>query len=204
METPILGLSPQKQRKKLAYSIGTVFGQKPQLWFHLPAIDSFNLFSKIYELDQKEYKARLNKLVDKFAVRDFMNQPVRKLSLGQRMRCELVLSLLHRPKIVFLDEPTIGLDIVAKNKIRELIKEINEKEKMTVILTSHDMGDIEKICKRVIIINKGTIVYDGEIKELKRAYVKTKVIRALSENPVKFSELKGVKIMKKNNLWAET
>jgi ABC-2 type transport system ATP-binding protein len=199
----VLGLDPQKDRKKLAYDIGTVFGQKPQLWFHLPAIDSFNLFSKIYEIPENVYRARLKSLVDRFEIAEFINQPVRKLSLGQRMRCELVLSLLHKPKILYLDEPTIGLDIVVKKNIRELIKEINDKDKVTVILTSHDMGDIEKICDRTIIINKGTLVYDGKLKDLKKRYIKTKLIKVLAENPIIVPKGKGITLIKKGKFGAK-
>ena len=125
-EITVSGLSPQKDRKKLAYKIGTIFGQKPQLWFHLPAIDTFELFSKIYEIDEKEYKKRVNYLIKKFEISDVVQQPVRKLSLGQRMRCEFVLALLHNPEVLFLDEPTIGLDITIKKTIRALIKKINQ------------------------------------------------------------------------------
>ncbi|MFA6089021.1 MAG: ATP-binding cassette domain-containing protein [Candidatus Woesearchaeota archaeon] len=191
----ILGLDPQKDRQKMCYSVGTVFGQKPQLWFHLPAIDSFNLFAKIYDLDPNEYKKRLNYLIDSFEIKEFLNQPVRKLSLGQRMRCEIVLSLLHKPRILFLDEPTIGLDIVVKKSMRELIKKINREEKVTVILTSHDMQDVESICDRAIIINKGVIVYDGFFDSLKKKYLSKKVVHVLSESKLKFIKTEGVKIV---------
>jgi ABC-2 type transport system ATP-binding protein len=196
-EITVLGLNPQNERKKLAYKIGTVFGQKPQLWFHLPAKESFDLFAKIYEIPDKEYKERAEKLVKRFEIEEIVNQPVRKLSLGERMRCEIVLALLHNPKILFLDEPTIGLDIIAKKNIRELIREINEKENVTIILTSHDMDDVEKICRRAVIINKGAIVYDGKIEDLKNNYVKKKTITALSESSIKFDKQKYVKIIKK-------
>jgi len=197
-EVKVLGLNPQKNRKKLAYDIGTVFGQKPQLWFHLPAMDSFNLFARIYEIPQEVYKKRIAELIKKFEIEDIVDQPVRKLSLGQRMRCEIVLSLIHNPKILFLDEPTIGLDIIAKKNIRELIREINDKENTTIILTSHDMDDVEKICKRAVIINKGSIIYDGKIKDLKNNYIKKKTVKALSETPIRFSARKNVKIIKKS------
>jgi ABC-2 type transport system ATP-binding protein len=197
-DVSILGMNPQKDRKKLAYSIGTVFGQKPQLWFHLPAIDSFNLFAKIYEIPDGEYKKRISALIKKFEIEDIVDQPVRKLSLGQRMRCEIVLALIHQPKILFLDEPTIGLDIIAKKNIRELIKDINHKEDVTILLTSHDMGDVEKICKRTIIINKGLLIYDGKINDLKNNYVKKKTIKALSETPIKFSSRKHARVVKKS------
>jgi ABC-2 type transport system ATP-binding protein len=198
----VLGLSPQKDRKALSYRIGTVFGQKPQLWFHLPPIDSFNLFAKIYEIDTQKYKLRIEELVKRFNISEIINQPVRKLSLGQRMRCEIVLSLIHRPEILFLDEPTIGLDISAKKTIREIIREINEKEDTTVILTSHDMDDVEKICKRAIIINNGIIVYDGKIKDLKNKHMKMKKIKVLSETPLRLPNVSGMKIVKQKKYGA--
>lgn len=193
----VLGLDPTKQRKRLAYSIGTVFGQKPQLWFHLPAIDTFNLFSKIYEIDPKDYQQRVADLILRFNIESIVDQPVRKLSLGQRMRCEFVLSLLHKPQILFLDEPTIGLDITAKKSIRELIRKINDEEKVTVILTSHDMQDIESICSRAIIINNGTILYDGSIDQIRKRYLKSKQIEVLTQNPIQSIPRRGVKVLKK-------
>jgi ABC-2 type transport system ATP-binding protein len=191
----VSGLIPWNKRKKLAYNIGSIFGQKPQLWYHLPAIDTFNLFSHIYDLDQKEYKERLNYLVGLFELKEIINTPVRKLSLGQRMKCEIVASLLNKPKILFLDEPTIGLDIIAKQKIRELIKELNQKEKVTILLTSHDTQDIERLCKRIIIINHGKIVYDGDIDRLNKKYLKNKIISIKFEDPFKGIDLNGVKII---------
>jgi ABC-2 type transport system ATP-binding protein len=178
-EISVLNFNPQKQRKKLAYEIGTVFGQKPQLWYHLPAIDTFNLFSKIYDLDSETYKRRLGRLTRIFQIRSFIKQPVRKLSLGQRMRCELIASLLHKPKVIFLDEPTIGMDIVAKKRIRELIKKLNQDEEVTIVLTSHDLEDVEKVCTRLIIINEGKIVYDGSTRKLREKHLKYKVIKVI-------------------------
>jgi ABC-2 type transport system ATP-binding protein len=189
----VLGFNPQKSRKKLAMNIGTVFGQKPQLWYHLPAIDTFNLFAKIYELNDDEYKKRLNNLIDLFEVKEIINQPVRKLSLGQRMRCEIIASLLHKPKVLFLDEPTIGLDIVVKKRIRSLIKKLNKEEKTTVILTSHDMEDVEKVCKRLIIINQGKIVYDGLTKKIRDKYLSKKQIIVILEDKVDEISIKGAK-----------
>lgn len=191
--TSVLNFNPQKQRKKLAFKIGTVFGQKPQLWYHLPAIDSFNLFAKIFELEEKAYRRRLNKLIDMFQVKKIIKQPVRKLSLGQRMRCEMMASLLHKPKVLFLDEPTIGLDTVVKKRIRELIRQLNKKENVTIILTSHDMQDVEELCKRLIIINHGRIIYDGPTKKIREEYLtKKRIIVILKEKVVKF-EIKGTK-----------
>ena len=194
----VLDFNPQTQRKDLAYHIGTVFGQKPQLWHHLPPVDTFNLFSKIYEVDKKEFHSRLNRLVDLFDIKEYLYTPVRKLSLGQRMRCELVAALLHNPEVIFLDEPTIGLDIIAKKKIRELLKRLNEEEGTTIILTSHDMEDIEKICKRIIIINKGKIVFDGAIEKIKRL-MKNKIVEFYFDEKVEGLTIpKGTKIIEKN------
>jgi ABC-2 type transport system ATP-binding protein len=194
----VLGIDPSKERQKLAFSIGSVFGQKPQLWYHLPAIDTYRLFAKIYEQDPKAFQERLDFLVDKFEIRDLLETPVRKLSLGQRMRCEIVASLLHRPKIIFLDEPTIGLDVIAKQKIREVIKFLNETEKVTIFLTSHDAGDIEALAQRSIVINHGTLIFDGTTEELKRNYIKTKVIEVVTETPVTHAEFSGTTILEQD------
>ncbi|MFH1276204.1 MAG: ATP-binding cassette domain-containing protein [Candidatus Woesearchaeota archaeon] len=194
-EINILGLSPQKERKKLAYHIGTVFGQKPQLWYHLPAIDTFNLFSKIYEIDQKTYEKRLKRLVKLFEVEDIIHQPVRKLSLGQRMRCELLASLLHNPKVIFLDEPTIGLDIIVKKTIRDLIRKLNKEENTTIILTSHDMEDVEKICKRTIIINQGKLIYDGLMKKIRENYLNKKRIIVILKEQISSLDISNTKLL---------
>lgn len=175
-EVKVLGLNPSKERKKLSYQIGTVFGQKSQLWFHLPPLDSFNLLGNIYEMDSKKLKSRIEELKEVFEIGDFMDVPVRKLSLGQRIRCEIAASILHEPEIIFLDEPTIGLDVVVKQKIRELILQLNKEEKTTIFLTSHDAGDIEKLCKRAIIINHGEVVLNESIKRLKHDYLNKKEI----------------------------
>ena len=175
-EAQVLNLVPWRDRRKLAYKIGSVFGQKPQLWYHLPPIDTFYLFSKIYELDDRAFKERMNFLIEAFDIRDLVETPVRKLSLGQRMRCEIAASLLHRPQVIFLDEPTIGLDVVAKQQIRDTIKLLHEQDGTTIFLTSHDAGDIESLCKRVIIVNHGTILYDDRLSALKRRYLTRKEI----------------------------
>ncbi len=194
-EISILNFNPQKQRKQLAMHIGTVFGQKPQLWYHLPAIDTFELFSKIYEIPKAIYQKRLKRLTKTFEVEGFINQPVRKLSLGQRMRLEMMASLLHNPKILFLDEPTIGLDIIVKKKIRNLIRKLNKEEKTTIILTSHDMEDVEELCKRLIIINKGNIVFDGQTKEINEKYLAKKRLTIILKNQVKQIVLPGTKTL---------
>lgn len=173
----VLGMNPTTDRKKLSYKIGTVFGQKSQLWFHLPPLDSFNLLGSIYELDKEKLRKRIEQLKEVFEIGDLMDVPVRKLSLGQRIRCEIAASILHEPDIIFLDEPTIGLDVVVKQKIRELILKLNKEEKTTIFLTSHDAGDIEKLCKRAIIINHGEVVLNETIKRLKYDYLNKKIIQ---------------------------
>jgi len=191
----VLGLDPTKQRKQLSYKIGTVFGQKSQLWFHLPPLDSFNLLGSIYEMDKAKLKKRIEFLKEVFEIEELMDVPVRKLSLGQRIRCEIAASILHEPEIIFLDEPTIGLDVVVKQKIRELILMLNKEEKTTIFLTSHDAGDIEQLCKRAIIINHGEVVLNESIKKLKYDYLNKKVISIKYNEPVNV-ESKDLNILK--------
>jgi ABC-2 type transport system ATP-binding protein len=181
----VLGLNPASQRKQLSFKIGTVFGQKSQLWFHLPPLDSFNLLGNIYEMDKVKLKKRIEFLKEVFEIGDLMDVPVRKLSLGQRIRCEIAASILHEPEIIFLDEPTIGLDVVVKQKIRELILQLNKEEKTTIFLTSHDAGDIEQLCKRAIIINHGQVVLNESIKKLKYDYLNKKEIHIKYNQEVK-------------------
>src|SRR3989339_538071 len=201
-EVKVDGLVPWQDRQKLAFKIGTVFGQKTQLWYHLPAMDTFYLFGKIYELDQAKFKKRLDFLIDKFQVREFVNQPVRKLSLGQRMRCEMIASLIHQPKILFLDEPTIGLDVVAKQQLREVLNLMNKEEETTIFITSHDAGDLEKIADRVIVIDSGKIIFDGTVKSFKAKYAWYKLIDLqLADNHVSEKlNLNGVKILAQDKL----
>jgi ABC-2 type transport system ATP-binding protein len=196
-EADVLGFVPWRDRQKLAYQIGTVFGQRPQLWYHLPAIDTFKLFGKIYDLDDRETDKRIAFLSEAFEIGDLLETPVRKLSLGQRMRCEVAASLLHRPKLLLLDEPSIGLDVVAKQHIRDAIRHMSADENVGVLLTSHDASDLEALCKRVIIINHGQIVYQDKVSNLKRKYLTTKLveIRYAEEVPANFS-LDGVEILK--------
>ncbi len=166
-EIIVNGINPAKQRKKLAYKIGTVFGQKEQLWTHLTPYDNFRFFGAIYDIPNDEIEDRIEELSNTFELQEFINTPVRNLSLGQRIRCEMVAALIHKPEILFLDEPTIGLDPVVKKNIRKLIKKMNKELGTTIFLTSHDVGDIEKLCKRVIIVNKGKIIMDDTIQNLK-------------------------------------
>ncbi|MBD5450208.1 MAG: ATP-binding cassette domain-containing protein [Lachnospiraceae bacterium] len=163
----VMGLDPTKKRKRLAYQIGTVFGQKEQLWTHLTPYDNFRFFGAIYDIPDKETEERIGELGELFELDAFINTPVRNLSLGQRIRCEIAASLIHRPKVLFLDEPTIGLDPVVKETVRSLIRQMNRELHTTIFLTSHDVGDIEKLCKRVIIVNDGRIVLDDSMEHLK-------------------------------------
>ncbi len=195
-EIDILGLDPKKDRKKLAYEIGCVFGQKEQLWTHLTPYDNFKFFGAIYDIPNSKVEKKINELRELFELDEFINTPVRNLSLGQRIRCEIVASLIHDPKILFLDEPTIGLDPVVKENIRSLIKRMNKEYKTTVVLTSHDVGDIEKLCKRVIIVNSGQIVLDDTMENLKYHYLNKKIVEAKMNTQVNLDDEEGITILK--------
>jgi ABC-2 type transport system ATP-binding protein len=173
----VLGLKPWRERRKLAYRMGAVFGQRSQLWYHLPALDTFALLARIYNLEQREFIRTRDVLIDRFELAPFMHTPVRKLSLGQRMRAEVAASLLHKPKVLFLDEPTIGLDVIARQELRDLVREWNRKEGLTVFLTSHDAGDIEHVAERVIIINQGRVVIDDQVASVRRRYLDSRLLR---------------------------
>jgi ABC-2 type transport system ATP-binding protein len=179
----VLGLVPWQQRRRLAFHIASVYGQKSQLWYHLPPQDTFDLLARIYELDTTEYRKRRGFLVDVFDIAEYMQTPARKLSLGERMRCELAAALLHKPSVIFLDEPTIGLDVIAKQRIRDLLGHLNTQEAVTIFLTSHDAGDIEQVCRRAIVINHGEIILDAPVARLKRDYLKVKTVDLLLEEP---------------------
>lgn len=186
----ILGFDPTKDRKKLAYQIGTVFGQRSQLLPNLPLTDSLEFFGVMYDMPEKEIKKRISELVELFDLGSFITQPVRKLSLGQRMRAEVAASLIHKPKIILLDEPTIGLDVVAKKSLRDLLLKINKEEKTTIFLTSHDVGDIESLCDRTIVINHGTVIKDLPTQDLAKTFVYEKYIDLVAQsNFDKFPEL---------------
>lgn len=172
----INGRTPWKDRINHVKEIGVVFGQRSQLWWDVPVVDSFELLKDIYKIDEKDYKKNYNELVSLLNLDSIIKTPTRQLSLGQRMRCEIAASLLHSPKILFLDEPTIGLDAVSKIAVREFIKTINQERKTTVILTTHDMQDIEALTKRIILIGKGKILLDGDLNTLKKKYTKHKII----------------------------
>lgn len=192
----VMGIDPTKKRKKLAYEIGTVFGQKEQLWTHLTPYDNFKFFGAIYDIPEYVVEKKIKEFIEIFELKEFINTPVRNLSLGQRIRCEIVASLIHEPKILFLDEPTIGLDPVVKENIRTLIKRMNKEYKTTIFLTSHDVGDIEKLCKRVIIINKGELVLDDSMENLKYHYLNKKIIEVKMKEKVNLDDKEGITILK--------
>jgi ABC-2 type transport system ATP-binding protein len=190
-EASVLGLVPWRDRRRLAYRIAAVFGQRSQLWYHLPPADTFDLLARIYELDRARYRARADRLIDLFEIGPYLRTPVRRLSLGERMRCEIAAALLHGPEVVFLDEPTIGLDVIARQRIRELIRELNREEGTTVFLTSHDAGDVEQVCRRAIVVNHGRIVCDASIAQLKRDFLRTRVVQLTFAEPTPGVEVAG-------------
>jgi ABC-2 type transport system ATP-binding protein len=192
----VIGIDPTKKRKQLAYKIGTVFGQKEQLWMHLTPYDNFKFFGAIYDIEESVVEKRIGELNELFELQEFINTPVKSLSLGQRIRCEIVASLIHNPEVLFLDEPTIGLDPVVKENIRKLIKRMNKEYKTTIFLTSHDVGDIEKLCKRIIIVNNGKIVMDDSMDNLKYHYLNKKIVEVKMKEPVNLDSVDGINILK--------
>lgn len=191
----VLGYTPWKDRVKYVANIGVVFGQKPQLHWDLPPLDTYWLNKEVYDIPRKEFEKRLNHMIKLLDVEEIVQTPVRDLSLGERMKCKIIGALLHNPKLVFLDEPSIGLDVVAKDKLRDFILDINQRFKTTFIVTTHDMGDIERLCKRIIIINHGVIVYDGPIDTIKKEYLTHKHLDVKFNKLDKKFKLKGCKVM---------
>jgi ABC-2 type transport system ATP-binding protein len=180
-EAKVLGHIPWKREPKYQKQFALVMGQKNQLWWDLPAMESFILNKEIYEVSDADFKENMDELVELLDIKDVLDVQVRKLSLGQRMKCELVAALLHKPKVLFLDEPTIGLDVVAQKNIRDFIKRYNQKNKTTILLTSHYMEDVKELCKRVIIIEEGKIMYDGDLASLIEKYAPYKVLKVTFE-----------------------
>lgn len=175
-EIMINGQIPYKNRKKYVKEIGVVFGQRTQLWWDLPLTETFTVLKEIYQVEDKAFKERMDFLNQVLDLEPFIKSPVRTLSLGQRMRADIAASMIHNPKVLFLDEPTIGLDVVVKDNIRKAIAEINQNEKTTIILTTHDISDIELLCKRIVMIDKGKKVYDGALDKMKEKYGKMREI----------------------------
>ena len=193
------GFTPWKDREKYVREIGVEFGQRSQLWWDIPATDTFDLLKDIYEIDNEKFIKTRDELVDTLNLKDIMDIPVRNLALGQRMRLEIAASLIHSPKILFLDEPTIGLDAVSKEIVRKFIKKLNKEKKTTVILTTHDMSDIEALAKRIILIGKGEILYDGSLNNLKNKYGSNKKIIVKTKNRIKTIHKKGIISYKKED-----
>ena len=191
-ECLIDSMVPWKDRVRYVKKIGVVFGQRSQLWWDIPAEDTFDLLKDIYEIPEEEYQTTKEDLIQRLNLQDIINIPVRQLSLGQRMRCEIAASLLHNPELLFLDEPTIGLDAVSKQVVRDFIKKLNKEKKTTVILTSHDMADITSLAKRIILIGKGHVLYDGSLKKLQNKYETEKYVSIKTHDKLTIRN-KGIK-----------
>ncbi|MED1950455.1 ATP-binding cassette domain-containing protein [Brevibacillus centrosporus] len=188
----INGFVPFKEREDYVRSIGVVFGQRSQLWWDLSPLESFRLLKSVYKVDDAEGEKWLERLIEELDIGSFVSQPVRKLSLGQRMRCEVAASLIHKPRLLFLDEPTVGLDVLVKQKIREFLRNLNETEKMTILLTTHDVSDIEALCKRVLVMDKGKLIFDGLLSDLKERWGNGTEVSFQMKKRTKASELRNV------------
>jgi ABC-2 type transport system ATP-binding protein len=199
------GITPYQNRKANAYQIGVVYGQRSQLWWDLPLIDSFEILGAMYKVPKRRYKENLDFMIDLLQMQDFIDQPVRKLSLGQRMKGEIVASLQHEPPVLYLDEPTIGLDVVSKNRILQFIRDLNAQKGTTVILTTHNLSDVERICPRIMIIDKGKIVLDASQNEILSRFGKQKLLVVEFANGVVDIDIPAGQIVKKeeNRLWIE-
>jgi len=187
-----IGFVPYRDRSRYTKHIGVVFGQRTQLWWDIAVIESFKLLKEIYEIPEADYRKRLDVFCDILALKDYLHTPVRKLSLGERMRCDLAASLLHNPPLLFLDEPTIGLDVVAKDHIREFLKEVNRTERTTVLLTTHDLSDIEELCKRIIIIDRGKLLFDGPLAEMKQRLTRYNQIKFQLKDRAQVAKLAAI------------
>ncbi|TLS35693.1 ABC transporter ATP-binding protein [Pseudalkalibacillus caeni] len=183
------GMNPHKEREKFVQTIGVVFGQRSQLWWDIAVQESFRLLKKVYRVSDEDYNEHMNHVIESLDIGPLLDKPVRKLSLGQRMRCELAAALLHNPPLLFLDEPTIGLDVLVKLKIRNFLKEINEKYNTTILLTTHDLSDIEALCERVVMLDEGKIIYDGKLAELRSNWGEGKQIEFQFSNQVDDQQL---------------
>lgn len=193
----INGLDPKQDRKKHAQQIGVVFGQKSQLWWDIPVLESYKLLKSVYKINNDNFNNNMDIFNNLLQIDEIKNQPVRQLSLGQRMKADFVASLLHDPKLLFLDEPTIGVDIVSKQKIREFILEVNRKKNVTVLLTTHDIKDIEELCQRVIIIDYGKILFDGSISDLKNNFEEEQIVAITFEDNHKDISIPKTRIIKR-------
>jgi ABC-2 type transport system ATP-binding protein len=190
----VAGLEPSRRRIELGRRIGAMFGQRVQLWWDLPLIDSFQLLRYIYRVSPGDYRVRLERLCSVLDLDPFIDTPVRQLSLGQRIRGELAASMLHGPELLFLDEPTIGLDVVAKQRVREFLVEINRVEGVTVMLTTHDLGDIERLCSRLLVMDHGSLIWDGAIEALRKRYGEERTLVVDLEEPAPPLEIDGARV----------
>ncbi|HEY2475106.1 MAG TPA: ATP-binding cassette domain-containing protein [Candidatus Cybelea sp.] len=193
-EVRVAGLVPWNSRKENARNIGVVFGQRSQLYWDLPLVESFELLRAIYGIPAERYRKNLDEFVAILEMADFLRTPVRQLSLGQRMRGDFAAALLHGPQVVYLDEPTIGLDVVAKQAIREFIARINAERGATIILTTHDLADVERLCRRIVLIDRGTLIYDGDIERIKSEYGRFRTLIVKFCEPVERPELDGAEL----------
>lgn len=193
------GRNPHRERKKNAMNIGVVFGQKTQLWWDLPVKESFKLLKEIYEVSDENYEERIDEFNEVLQLSEFWGQPVRKLSLGQKMRCELAAAFLHHPKIVYLDEPTIGLDVAVKERIRDFIRKMNREKDITVMLTTHDIDDIEDLCDRIIVLDEGRKIYDGELDALVNRFTSRRLVLDARNGESFELELDGIEDIEKED-----
>lgn len=188
----VMGFNPFERKKEFLKQVSIVMGQKNQLWWDLPAIETLNLNKEIFEVPQKQFDETVNELTDMLDVKNILNIQVRKLSLGQRMKMELIAGLIHNPKVLFLDEPTIGLDVVMQKKLREFLKIYNKKFNATIILTSHYMDDVKELCKRVVLINEGKLIFDNSLDKLINTVANHKILTIILDNPTEKSELEKI------------
>jgi ABC-2 type transport system ATP-binding protein len=198
----VMGYIPWKQREAYVRNIGVVFGQKSQLWWDLPPLDTFALNKEMYGIPEKTYRNNIDYFVELLNIQEVVTKPVRQLSLGERMKCELVSALLHEPPLIFLDEPTIGLDIISKDTIRTFIKQLNKDKQTTFIITTHDMEDLENICDNVTIINKGNVVYNDALKKLSSLYSGKKIVDLTFSEPIKREQLNDFIVLEFKHLTA--
>lgn len=198
------GIVPYEKRQENAKNIGVVFGQKTQLWWDLPLSETFSLLRDIYDVEEKEFKERMDFLNETLGLKDFMLSPVRTLSLGQRMRADLAAAFIHNPKVIYLDEPTIGLDVVVKENVRKAIKKINEEYGTTIILTTHDLDDIEELCNRIIIIDNGKKIYDGSVSKIKEKYGYMTGIEVQMKEKVELQEVNFIRNLDAENIEIKT
>lgn len=195
------GIVPYKNRIQNNFQIGAVFGQKTQLWWDLPVFESFKLIGNLYKMTQKDYEKNLNWIVEKLELKELLNKQVRNLSLGQKMKCEIAATFLHKPKVVYLDEPTIGLDVLVKENIRNFIKEYNKEFNTTIILTTHDVKDVEELCDRIILIDKGKIIYDGNINSFRSKYSNNDFLTIFKKETISFInkiKLDGIEVVEES------